>query len=121
MSERQEQLAQLEQALLDATLQSPDCTRDQLARALMAMDSDLPEAQACPSAACPCTILEGSQTPALLTVICAWGQWEHEAHVMARHGHEKAALGTLNQCSASLMSSCNALICPPKLLAAGTL
>ncbi len=48
MSERQEQLAQLEQALLDATLQSPDCTRDQLARALMAMDSDLPEAQAWP-------------------------------------------------------------------------
>ena len=50
MSERQEQLAQLEQALLDATLQSPDCTRDQLTRALMAMDSDLPEAQACPPA-----------------------------------------------------------------------
>lgn len=48
MAERTEQLAQLEQALLDATLQSPECTRDQLAHALMAMDSDLPEAQACP-------------------------------------------------------------------------
>ena len=56
MTERQEQLAQLEQALLDATLQSPECTRDQLARALMAMDSDLPEAQVRPPTAhhgCP--------------------------------------------------------------------
>ena len=48
MMERTEQLAQLEQALLDATLQSPESTRAQLARALMAMDSDLPEAQARP-------------------------------------------------------------------------
>jgi len=47
MTERQEQLAQLEQAVLDATLQSPDCNRDQLAHALMAMDPELPEAQAC--------------------------------------------------------------------------
>ena len=47
MQERQEHLAALEQAVLDATLQSPDCTRGQLARALMAMDSELPQAQVC--------------------------------------------------------------------------
>ena len=47
MTERQEQLAQLEQAVLDATLQSPECNCDQLAHALMAMDPELLEAQAC--------------------------------------------------------------------------
>ena len=51
MQERQEHLAALEQAILDATLQSPDCTRDQLAHALMAMDSELPQAQVCHSSA----------------------------------------------------------------------
>ena len=51
MQERQEHLTALEQAILDATLQNPDCTRDQLAHALMAMDSELPQAQVCHSAA----------------------------------------------------------------------
>ena len=45
MQERQEYLSALEQAILDATLQSPDCTRDQLAHALMTMDPELPQAQ----------------------------------------------------------------------------
>ena len=54
MTERQEQLAQLEQAVLDATLQSPDCNRDQLAHALMAMDPELLETQACCSRSHAC-------------------------------------------------------------------
>ncbi len=45
MTERAEALARLEQALLDATLQAPECTRDHLARALMALDPDLTQAQ----------------------------------------------------------------------------
>ena len=45
MTERAEALARLQQALLDATLQAPDCTRDHLAQALMALDPDLTQAQ----------------------------------------------------------------------------
>lgn len=47
MTERGERLAALEEALLDATLQSPDCTHAQLAAALMAQDPELPQAQVC--------------------------------------------------------------------------
>lgn len=57
MTERAEALARLEQALLDATLQAPDCTRDRLAQALMALDPDLTQAQVhCCSPSMKCSV-----------------------------------------------------------------
>lgn len=46
VAERQEYFVELEQKLLDETKQQPDCSRDQLAAALMKMNPDLLESQA---------------------------------------------------------------------------
>lgn len=46
VTERQEHFAELEQRLLDETRQQPDCTRDNLAAALMKMNPNLSEQQA---------------------------------------------------------------------------
>ena len=46
MQEREEYFGQLEQCLLDQTLQLPDCTPAQLAAALQQMDRDMTDAQA---------------------------------------------------------------------------
>ena len=51
MKEREEYFRALEQALLDATLQAPDCTVAQLAAALQRMDPDMTEAQVQPCSA----------------------------------------------------------------------
>ena len=45
MTERQEHFAEVEQRIMDETLQQPDCTREQVAAALRRMDPDMPEAQ----------------------------------------------------------------------------
>lgn len=47
MSERQEHFAEVEQRIMDETLQQPECSRDHVAAALRKMDPDLPEAQVC--------------------------------------------------------------------------
>lgn len=46
VTERQEHFAELEQRLLDETRQQPDCTRDNLAAALLKMNPNLSEQQA---------------------------------------------------------------------------
>ncbi len=46
VNERQEHFAELEQRLLDETRQQPECTRDNLAAAIMKMNPNLSEQQA---------------------------------------------------------------------------
>jgi hypothetical protein len=52
MKEREEYFKALEQALLDATMQAPDCTVAQLAAALQKMDPDMIESQVQSLACC---------------------------------------------------------------------
>ena len=59
MSEREEYFKQLEQCLLDQTLQLPDCTAEHLAAALQKMDADMTDAQARPHTMHPLALTLG--------------------------------------------------------------